>query len=60
MNHPQIIGASRLYAKVKHEKGSFHPFKGTANNSKIQKDVFNLKSENSQNKETAEPRTQLQ
>lgn len=58
VNHHQITGERRafqLYAKAKHQKGRFHPFKGTAKNSNIQKDVFNLEGENSQNNLIAEP-----
>jgi hypothetical protein len=38
MNHHQNTGESKafwLYAKVKHQMGSFHPFKDTAKTSKV-------------------------
>lgn len=58
VNHHQNTGESKafwLYAKVKHQMGSFHPFKDTAKTSKVRKDESNLKGGNSQDKVTAEP-----
>lgn len=60
VNHHQItIKSVRAgpsgFTKGKQQMGSFHPFKGTVKNSKIQNNVFNLEGENSQNKIRAEP-----